>query len=777
MSSSGLTTIQAQQLIIQYGLNKLPEKKGSTVIQLIFSQIKNYLFLLLLIASIISFVVGDPLDGVLILGILLLNTILGFWQEYKASKELEALRKLEVLNSRVIRDGQEIEISSFKLVPGDLVILESGDKIPADGKVLESVSLAVNESSLTGESLPVMKTEKEGENDLYFGTIVSSGRGKFQVTYTGVNTKFGKIALTLADVEEEVTPLEKSLNSLGKKIGLGALVVSIALFVFGVLQGNSLIDEFFNSTALLVAAVPEGLPAVVTIVLALGVHKMYKRKALVRKMVAVESLGAATVICSDKTGTLTQNQMVVKEVKTHQVNEKELIKCAVLCNSSSLVVKENHGGFDILGDTTEGALLLWVKEKGVDYELLRSKGELVDENPFNLKSRMMSVVWRDMGKDVTYVKGAPESILPKTDLSEEQIEKVEQDYKRMASKGLRVLAFASGKEGSPLNFLGIIGIADTPRIEAKVVIERARQAGIKVIMVTGDNELTAKAIAEEIGLIREGEEVITGAQLDELTDEEFVMRLSKIRIFARIQPEQKLRIVRVYQSSGEVVAVTGDGVNDSLALKQAHVGVAMGQTGTDVAKEASDIVLLDDNFSTLISAIEQGRLIYSNILKVVKFLLAGNLSEILLIIGASILSLPTPLFPAQILWINFVTDGFPALALGTDNASANLMKTPPRKKWSVLLSNSTLLYIFIGGLVMAAISLIGFYISLQLFGVQTARSSAFTLVVISQMFFVFILRKHHSLLSNKKLVLSVGFVLLMQALILTFEPLKTLFKV
>lgn len=771
MSSLGLTSQQVEHLLGQYGLNELPSKKGSNSLKLLLNQFNSVFSYLLLGAAFLAFFIGDPLDGLLILAIFLLNIGLGFWQEYKASRELEALRKLEVLNTRVLRDGAEQRIPASRLVPGDIVILEPGDKIPADGKILQALSLSVNESSLTGESLPVMKSDKAQESSLFFGTSVVSGRGKFLITATGSNTKFGRIALSLSSLEEEKTPLEITLADLGKKLGLIAVTLAVVTLAIRLAQGFSFFEVLFLSVALMVAAVPEGLPAVVTIILALGISKMYRKKTLVRKMVAVESLGAATVICTDKTGTLTKNQMEVTEVLTSQ--KEELLKCSVLCNSSSLVLKEDNN-FDVLGDTTEGSLLVWAKKEGADIDLLRNEGGLVDEIPFSLKKRMMSVVWKRNGKMEYYSKGAPEQIIANSNLSESEKQKWMEDAQKLSIKGLRVIACAKGKP-EKLEFLGLIGISDPPRAEAFEAVQKAKQAGIKVVMITGDNELTARTIACQVGLMDEGDEIITGIQLDELSDEELVNRLSKIKVFARSLPEQKLRIIKAYQNMGEVVAVTGDGVNDSLALKQAQIGVSMGITGTDVAKEASDIVLMDDNFASLIVAIEQGRLIYSNISKVVKFLLAGNLSEILLIVGAVILGLPTPLLPAQILWVNFVTDGLPSLALGMDNASVHLMKAPPRGNVK-LLDNKFLSFVTLSAVVIGGLTLVVFFFALQMVGLQFARYITFSLVVVSQMTLIFIIRKHHSILSNKYLLLSVAFVLFMQFLIMFFPPLKQLFK-
>ena len=767
----GLTTEQARQAIIKFGLNQLPEKNGVSSATLFLRQLRNPLALLLIGAITISLVIGDKLDASLIVLILILNTVLGFWQEYKASKELEALKSFEVTFSRVLRDGKEIELPSSEIVPEDVVILEAGDKIPADGIIIESYSLQINESILTGESLPVIKSEKDQENLLFFGTTVVSGRAKFKVLQTGAETKFGSIAKNLTELEDEKTPLEKALSTLSKGIGILAVVISALIFILRIFQGYDVSEMLLSSIALMVAIVPEGLPAVVTIVLALGVRKMYQKKALIRKMIAVESLGAATIICTDKTGTLTKNEMRVKEVKVVDHLENELLKCGVLCNSASLVEKEDHGGFDILGDTTEGALLLWARDQGIDIDFMRSEGKLVEEIPFSLKTRKMTVFWEENGKKVKFTKGAPEILILESGLDEKQQKKWDLEYQEMARKGLRVLGFS--KNG---HFLGLIGIADEVRPEVASAIKLTTRAGIRVVMVTGDNELTAKAIGEEIGLLDVGDEILTGTQLAEMNDEQFEQRISKVRIFARITPEDKLRIVKTYQRLGEVVAVTGDGVNDALALKQAEVGVSMGRIGTDVSKEASDIILMDDNFATLVSAVEQGRLIYSNILKVVKFLLAGNLSEVTLIGLAVIFGMPTPLLATQILWINFVTDGLPALALGVDSASSNIMKLPPRSD-SSLLSPSILHYVFIAGFSIAAACLICFYLVNLYFGLDTARAWTFTLLVILQMILPFIIRRHHSISSNKKLLGAVMFVLISQFLIMTVPFLKDLFKI
>ncbi|TSC64240.1 MAG: calcium-translocating P-type ATPase, PMCA-type [Microgenomates group bacterium Gr01-1014_93] len=482
------------------------------------------------------------------------------------------------------------------------------------------------------------------------------------------------------------------------------------------------------------------------------------------------------------------NEMHVQEVVANKKDLSLAIKTAVLCNSASLVPKEDGGSvdadFDILGDTTEGALLLWANENKVSIDSLRSEGKILNELSFNLKRRIMSVVWQHSNHETyVYSKGAPEVVLPLCNLSKIKLESLKKEYKRLATKGLRVLAIAAKPYISQTNiennldFLALVGIADEPRQEAKEAIIKARAAGIEVVMITGDNELTAKAIAEKLTLIKKGDDILTGSQLDELTDEELLTNLDKIRIFARVIPEHKLRIIKAYQTAGKVVAVTGDGVNDAMALKQAHVGVAMGITGTDVAKEAADIVILDDNLSTIVAAIEQGRIIYNNILKVIKFLLTGNLSEVLTIVTITLIGYPAPLLAVQILWINFVTDGLPALSLAGDSASANVMKTPPRNISQPFLNFYNLRFILGFGTAIALVNIVLFIFLFHLFGLEFARNVIFTTMVISQMIFIFLMRRHHSITSNKYLLASVGLVLILQTMIYILPPLRTIFKI
>ncbi|OGE30633.1 hypothetical protein A2631_03695 [Candidatus Daviesbacteria bacterium RIFCSPHIGHO2_01_FULL_44_29] len=787
-----LSSKEAEKLFLQYGPNELPPPKTTSLFKRLLSQFTNFLSGILLLSAALSFLVGDITDSFLILTILLLNGLLGFWQDYKASREIEELRKLEVLSCRVIRDGQEQEISASKLVPGDLVLVESGSRIPADGSIVRSIQLTTNESSLTGESVSVLKTTQPNENEVFFGTIVVAGRGSFRVTQTGRLTRFGKIAITLSEVKEEDTPLEVAINSLGKKLAFIAVAASGLVFLLAMIRNphilsnqKALLELVFTSTSLAVAAVPEGLPAVITIILAIGAHRLYKHRSLVRKMASVESLGAATVICTDKTGTLTKNEMRVKNFVPYLPSLRDdLLTASVLCNSASLLLKEDGKDqeFEVLGDTTEGALLLWSKEQKVNYEALRESGKLLDEQPFDSNKRVMSVLWRSSRGTHAFVKGAPEKVIQLCSLSEKEKTRLTDRFQEMAAKGLRVLALAQ-KETLTLgvlkemNFLGLFGIADLPRPEAREAITKAHDAGIVTVMITGDNELTAEAIAQEIGLIQEGQEVITGEQLDSLSDEEFSSRLDLIKVYARCSPEHKLRIVQAFQKRGEIVAVTGDGVNDSLALKQAHIGIAMGQMGTDVAKEASDIILLDDNFATIVNAIEQGRLIYNNIVKVIKFLVATNLAEVLVILIAVLLGFPSPLLPIQILWINLVTDGLPALSLAVDHGHSGIMHQKPRPRGGELLNNQRLSYVIVSGLIMAILSVGSFIFAYSWFGLEAGRAVVFTTLIFLQMIFIFILRGKESLVSNRYLLLTVGLVVISQILILTLAPLQGLFKI
>ncbi len=781
---NGLSSSEARQKLLRNGHNEIPSKQENTALILLLRQFKSPLTYLLLAATLFSWVIGDKIDGVLIFFILVLNTVLGFYQEYKASKELQALKKIEVAQSRCLRDGKQVEIPSHELVEGDVVILEPGDKIPADCKIIESYNLTVNESSLTGESLPVIKSfekdKESAEGKLFMGTTVVTGRAKALVTYTGLNTRFGRLALNLSKVESDSTPLEKNLTKLSQTIALAGFIISVILFALRIFHEVNPRLALLESVAVLVAAVPEGLPTAITFILVVGVRRMYHKKTLVRKLAAIESLGSTTVICTDKTGTLTENKLSVQTVES--IDEKAILKAAVLCNSAQLIIKDSQTEA-VLGDETEGALLLWAKKQGINIDELRSEHKLIEEAPFDSKLRYMAVEVSEGSKKHIYIKGAPETVFEMCSLSEKEKTKALQTFEDLSQKGLRVLAFAE-RSTSPtsltaltsLTFLGLIGISDTIREEAVLAVRKAQKAGIKVVMITGDNELTAKHIGEKVGILKENDEVLLGDQLDELTDEELDQKINQVAVFARCVPEHKLRIVQSFQRRGEVVAVTGDGVNDALALKQAEIGVAMGSIGTDVAKEASDMVILDDNLSTIVEAVEQGRLIYSNILKTVKFLMAGNLSEVAVIFITGLLGFPAPLQPVQILWINFVTDGLPAMSLALDSSSGSLMRNKPRSSSETLLGRKNAVSILVAGFIMSGITST-IYIVLTLQQSPFAQAATFTAVVLVQMVYIFLLRKNHSLTSNKYLLYSVASVIVMQGIILAIPELRHLFKV
>ncbi|EKD65406.1 MAG: hypothetical protein ACD_50C00097G0007, partial [uncultured bacterium] len=671
----GLSTQEASLLLTKYGKNEIYTKSHNTPLLIFASQFPTFLNGILFIAACFSFFIGDSLDGTFILAVLLLNGIVGFIQEYNAEKSLEKLKDYVKPLSLVLRDGNEVQIPTSEIVPGDIVVLSEGDRMPADGTFLHNEDLEVDESILTGESLPVAK-EKNAQ--AFSGTLVVKGKGHLTIEKTGMNTRFGQIAQTLSTLSADKTPLRKRLDALGKLLSIIVLIAAILIIPIGAYQERELFPLILLAISIAVAAIPQSLPTVVTIALAIGTNRMAKKNAIVRKMHAVETLGSVQILLVDKTGTLTENSM---RVRKHWIKDKKfftpLLRACVLGNTASLIQKGELKSFDIVGDKTDGALLLWAKSQVKDLMDLKDGGKIVDEFVFDPDEKTITTLWEEKNKKYVYVRGAPESILKHSELKEDEKNKMTKLYEEYASKGLRVIAFGMKHERherhvkrdqleKDLIFLGFVGIYDPPREEARQAVEKARQAGITTIMVTGDNEKTALSIAKDVGLLEKDEDVVTGDELEKMNDEELSEIAERTRVYARSKPEDKLRLVNILKQKGYVIGVTGDGVNDSLALKRADVGVAMGQTGTDVAKEASDIVLTDDNFSTLVAAIEEGRIIYNNIIKAVTYLLSGNISELAMIIFAVLLGLPSPLLPTQILWINLVTDGLPAFALASD---------------------------------------------------------------------------------------------------------------
>lgn len=794
----GITTIEAEKLLKTQGLNEIKEEKKFTLIKSFISQFNNFLILLLIGASIISFIVGETLDAVFILIIVFLNALFGLYQEYQAEKSLQSLKKMTQSMVRVIRDGKEKEIDSRYLVPGDIVYLEEGSKIPADGKIIQSINLEVNEAMLTGESLPVIKNQN---NEVFSGTIVSRGRSYIEITSTGSNTRFGKIAKTLQNIKEVKTPLQEKLEIFTKQIGIIGIIASIIVFLLSFVKDKNLLESFIFSISLAVAAVPEGLPAVMTIILSIGVERMAKRKTIVRKLNAIETMGSLTLIATDKTGTLTTNQMRVKKI---WVDEKEydissppsqnnhpfslMLLNSVICSTASLVKKaDSEKDFDTIGDTTEGALLIMAYNQGIFYEKERKKWQIQEEIPFSSVTKRMTV----RTKKYIFSKGAPESILDicsfyqigqeikkLTPLKREQISK---EFEKFAQKGLRMIAFSYktqsiNEEDLEKNqvFLGFVGIADPVRPEVKEAVKKAQNAGIKVIMITGDNELTAEAVGLETGIIKKGDDILNGNLLRNYSDEKLLEILPKVKIFARTHPEDKHRIVKLYQKLGEVVAVTGDGVNDALALKQAEVGVAMGKTGTDVAKDTAHIIITDDNFATLVDAVEQGRNIFLHIKNAIKYLLSCNIGEVIYILFALPfgLAIPTPL---QLLYINIATDGLPAISLAFAPDDKKIIQKPPRKNLNIL-ERVDFNYIFSVGFLTMILT------GLSLF-VKNNTTVVFSVIIFIQQFIlVDLFLSHRHIASNYKLLLKPIFIsaflfpFLLHPLILYHPTLQQIFK-
>lgn len=782
---NGLTSKEAIEKLQSVGKNQIVTKQIKTPLFIFFSQFPTSINAILVIAAIFSFVIHDLLDSIFILAIIFLNSFFSFIQEYKAEKSLEKLKKFIIPISKVLRDGKEIEIPTEELVPQDLVVIREGERIPADGKLILNHAIEVDESMLTGESLPVIK---EQNDEVFSGTLVVKGKGHVIVQKTGMNTRFGQIAGTLATVVADKTPLQKKLDKLSRILSLIAILTAILLLVIGLNQKKDAIPLILLSVSIGVAAIPEGLPAIITIALAIGTNRMAKRNTIIRKMPAVETLGSVQVILIDKTGTLTKNQM---QVKKFWVQNKEsfptLLKACVLGNTASLIQKGEPNTFDILGSKTDGALLLFANSYSVTSDSIKNEGKVIDEYVFDSNTKTITTVFKTNEKDYVFVKGAPEAIIEKSKLNNFEKEKITEVFKEYARGGLRVIGFGTrikkhGENNSResleqnLNFLGFLALYDPPRNDAKHAVLMAKNAGIQPIMVTGDNELTALAIAKEVGLIEKNEDVVTSDQLKNMSDEELAKIIRKVKVYARARPEDKLRLVSIFKKEGFVVGVTGDGVNDSLALKQADVGVAMGEKGTDVAKEASDIILLDDSFATFVKAIEEGRKIYNNIVKAVTYLIIGNLSEICLILGAVILGLPTPLLPTQILWINIVTDALPALALASDNHGKNLLSYHPRNPTDPMLSKNRFYLIVLGGIFISFPLIFIFNLLLASSSESHARTIIFNLLVFFQMILALAIRGNLKSKPNNFLILSIIATLIIQFLITTIPFFQQIFQ-
>jgi Ca2+-transporting ATPase len=778
---NGLSDADVSQRQTQYGKNALPVGEGTNWVELVVGQFTDLMVIILLVAAIISLFLGDVKDVIVIMIIVILNAMLGIYQEYRAEKAIAALGAMQVPMVRLLRGGEIHQVSAVELVPGDIVLLEEGDRVPADGRVIENVNMLVEEAALTGESNAVEKSTTPIEttddvvvgdrnNMVFMGTSLTYGRGKIVVTETGLKTALGNIAALLMGVEEGITPLQRRLNSLGKTLAIGAGFLVFVIFITGVVLRDIPVEEMFLvAVSLAVAAVPEGLPALITISLSLGAGRMVKRNALIRRLPAVETLGSVTVICSDKTGTLTRNEMTTTKIALpgHDTVEvtgigytpegeffdannapldpnsnpavARVLQAMALSNNAYLEQKDGRQAMNVVGDTTEGAMLIVAQKAGWTRDQLEQDLPRVGELPFSSERKAMTTIHNVDGKEahdlfltngfISFTKGAPDRLIEwatqehiptgPRDLSEKRREEWVSQVNSMASQGLRVLGVAyrhlekvpekiDEKIERDLVLLGLIGILDPARPEAKDAVRIAKEAGIRTIMITGDHALTAEAIALDLGILQEGQHAITGAKLSAMTDAQMSEALDQTSCFARVSPEHKLQLVKVLQQKGEIAAMTGDGVNDAPALKQADIGVAMGITGTDVSKDTAEMVLTDDNFASIVAAVEEGRTIVDNIRKFIKYLLSSNVGEILVMFAALLIGLKIPLLAIQILWINLVTDGFPGIALGFEPAEPGVMKRKPRAVDESIFAGGTGSHVIWVGILIAALTLGGF---------------------------------------------------------------------
>jgi len=837
---TGLKQDEVEKRLNEYGYNELDEGEKKSALLLFFSQFKDFMVLILLAATLISGLLGEYIDAITIIAIIVLNAFLGFFQERKAEKSLDALKEMSAPQVQVFRDGEWIRIPSKEVVVGDILKFSTGDKIGADMRIIEAVSLELEESALTGESIPVNKTSEpifhavnsvgDEENMVFMGTLVARGKGMGLVTATGMKTEMGQIADMLQSAATMITPLQHKLEQLGKVLIVVALLLTGLVIGLGIFQGNDTYTMILAGVSLAVAAIPEGLPAIVTVALSLGVQRMIKEKAIVRKLPAVETLGCATVICSDKTGTLTQNKMTVTTLwdggRTWQVSGKgdeaigdfsennrkleripnslrQLLTFGLLCNSSN--VKREDSKLIIDGTPTEGALHVAALKAGITKEQLASQFTILKEFPFDSTRKLMSVIVKDEnGRMFVVTKGAPDVLMQrcKNILWDEKVQSLSSQFTQnvqdaidgLASQALRTIAVAYKSISSndsyiseksvenELTFIGLQGIIDPPRPEVKDAVSECRKAGIKTIMITGDHVITAKAIAKQLGIMKRNELVIEGSQLNEMSVDELEDVVEKVAVFARVSPEHKLKIVKALQNKGHVVAMTGDGVNDAPAIKSADIGIAMGIAGTDVAKEASSLVLLDDNFATIKAAIKEGRNIYENIRKFIRYLLASNVGEILVMLFAMILALPLPLTAIQILWVNLVTDGLPAMALGLDKPEENVMSRKPRKAKEGIFARGLGWKIISRGFLIGGVTLIAFMTALHNNpnNLEYAQTIAFMTLVLAQLIHVFDCRSEKSIFSrnpfgNMYLVWAVIISLALALVVIYYPPLQEIF--
>jgi len=847
----GLSTKQLSKHLAEYGPNQLQQGEVISPLSILLSQFKDFMVIVLLIATLISGFLGEYTDAITIIAIVIINAILGFMQEFRAEKSLQALKEMAAPNAKVVREGIIKTVPAVEVVPGDIVFIEAGDRVPADLRLLEVQDLYIEESALTGESVPVNKRTEvlefddiplgDHRNMAFMGTMITRGNGIGVIVETGMSTEMGRIADLIQSTEEMETPLQRRLEQLGKILVVLALGLTALVVVTGIYHGQNAYMMFLAGVSLAVAAIPEGLPAIVTIALALGVQRMIKRKAIVRKLPSVETLGCATVICSDKTGTLTQNKMTVTKVwiggssievsgtgfqpkgeffaGSYQIvpernaSLKKILEVAVLCNNANLIEENNEKGlfkknkvnWTIQGDPTEGALIVLGAKAGYYRNELNQAWKRKREFPFDSNRKMMSTVVEKGNSQMLAVKGAPDILLERCSsiIWEDKIipltagikRQVRMAIEQMAGQALRNLGFAykdlrvnemiaSEEEAEhELIFIGIAGMIDPPREEVKEAIRKCKQAGIKTIMITGDHQTTAVAIAKQLNILPYNGLTATGQEIYYMSNQEFMEKVEDIYVYARVSPEHKLRIVKALQASGHVVAMTGDGVNDAPAIKAADIGISMGISGTDVAKEASSLILSDDNFATIVAAIEEGRGIYDNIRKFIRYLLASNVGEILTMFLAMLAGLPMPLVPIQILWVNLVTDGLPAMALGVDQAEEDIMNRPPRNSRENVFARGLGWKIISRGFLIGLVTLAVFIITLNNnpADLVKAQTMAFTTLVMAQLIHVFDCRSDFSIFNrnifgNKYLIAAVLSSLLLLLGVIYLEPLQPIFR-
>ena len=796
---NGLKEEDVKKLQKEEGKNKLQDSKKESIFIKFIKQFNDFMIIILIIASIISAIVSkvqgenDYIDSIIIILIVILNAIMGVVQEQKAEKSIEALKKLTPQKAKVIRNGKKTEINAEDLVKGDIIILETGNYIPADCRLLETYNFQVEESSLTGENIPSEKNANilcnknsalgDMKNMAFMASIVVNGHAKAVVTETGMNTTVGKIAKMMITNKAPETPIQKKLSQVGKILGIVCLAICILIFLIGLIKNIEPIEMFMTSVGLAVAAIPEGLPAIVTIVLSIGVTKMAKKNSIIRKLPAVETLGSSNVICSDKTGTLTQNKMKVTEIKS---NNKDLtIQYGALCTDCEILDNK------VIGEPTEKAIVEKALEMGKNKKDIEKQMPRINEIPFNSNRKMMTTIHQKGNKYIVITKGAPDILL------ERCIDKDKIMYKRqnseMTNKALRVMGVAykelttlpskinSDTLENNLKFLGLIGMIDPPREGVREAVETCKKAGIKTVMITGDHIETAKAIARDLNILTIKDKAITGQELDKIPQKELEKNIKEYSVFARVTPEHKVRIVKAWQHTGAVVAMTGDGVNDSPALKNADIGIAMGKNGTDVAKNASDMILTDDNFVTIVEAVKQGRNIYDNIKKAIHFLIATNIGEIVTIFMGLVLGMKSPLLAIQLLWVNLVTDSLPAIALGLEPAEKDIMKRKPINSKKSIFADGLWNKIIIEGIMIGMFTLVSFSIGNKYYGLEIGRTMAFITIGLLELIHSFNIKSEESIfnmgiLENKYLIGSFILGVIIQTIVVIIEPLADIFK-